>query len=578
MANVLDLADLESALGAAPSGSQAEPSEDQRRALKDASRAARKADRPALVAKAIAAVDGGDNLEGARLALRAVKQYPDCLQAYVAAAVALDRLGFLAEALAFYEQALARSPNDPTICALLGAAALRYRQPQLAEQFFRLALQLEPGAVGHLNNLAGVLRDLGRFEDAIELLRQRLTLAPEEAALWNTLGTIVQEQGDAETALTFIAEAARLDPKLASAHHNSALALNDLGRYAEAAAALDRAIALATSDTDRAEMRGARGYAHLGAGNFAKGWADYEARFDPLTREPAYIRAAASRWDVSTSLAGKHLLVIGEQGLGDEVVFMNALADATAAASTLTIACEPRLIPVVARSFPNARAVPHLTQHANGRLYRAVAEEYWKGIDVWAPLGDLPKAFRLSLADFPSARGYLRADPARVAAFKGQLAPGMNIGIAWKSLVMTGKRARSFAPFAAWAPLLKSGANFYPLQYGDIAAEEKYAAESLGAPLRRFAELDIKNDLEGVAAAGCALDLVIGPPNASTNLAAACGAETWFITRYATWPMFGTESMPWYPQSRVFRAGEDGSWRTIFEAMKAALGARALAA
>ena len=572
MAEPLNLAALERALEGVGAGQAGVQSSEQWRALRAAAKEARRGKPPALVSAAVEAVNAQRNVEGARLGLRAVKDHPECAPGYLASAVALERLGFLAEALAFYEQALARSPNDPSICALLGATAGRCRQPKLAEQFYRLAVQLEPNEPAHLNNLAGVLRDLGRFDDAIELLRQRLYLNPELAALWNTLGTVVQEQGDAETAQTFLAEAARLDPKNPGARHNAALALADLGRFEEAEAALDVALTLADSDAARAEMRSARAYARLGAGHLAGGWEDYEARFDPLTREPTFIHAHAPRWDRQSALAGKHLLVMGEQGLGDEVIFMSALPDAVAAAGQVTIACEKRLAPLVARSFPSARVIGYRTQLQNGRLNRFIEPGAWEGVDLWAPLADLAVAYRPTTARFPDARGYLIADPARVGAFRAQLAgaPGLKIGIAWKSLIMTGKRARGFAPFAAWAPLLTApNAVFYSLQYGSTDEEEAYAAEKWGLSLRKIEGLDVKDDLEGVAAAGCALDLVIGPANASTNLAAACGGDVWFMVRRPAWPMLGTAGMPWYPHTRVFCAGEK-SWHALFEEIASA--------
>jgi tetratricopeptide (TPR) repeat protein len=581
MSGAIDLTALEGALdAAAPEAERAGLSEDQRRALGEARRPAGGGRLPALVARAVAAVDAQRNLEGARLALRAVKEHPDCLQGYVAGAVALDRLGFLAEALAFYEQAVARAPRDPTICALLGATALRARQTELAEKFYRLASQLDPSSTSHVNNLAGVLRDLGRFDDAITLLRNRLYLSPEAAVLWNTLGTVVQEQGDPETAATFLAEAMRLDPRLASAPHNLGGALNDLGRFDEACEALDAALALVRSPADRAEMTFARAQSRLGAGRIEEGWADYEARLDARAQDATLIAAPVPRWRVGEPLAGKRLMVIGEQGLGDEVLFASVLPEAIEAAGAVTIACQARLVGLFSRSFPQARVVAHATAVTAGRLTRLVRPEHWAEIDLWTPMADLARAWRRSLGDFPGHRSFLHPDPARIAQMDALVAaaPGVRVGIVWKSMVMTPKRARFFAPFPAWAPVLQvPGASFHCLQYGEIGDERRYAEDKLGVSLRRIEGLDVKDDLEGVAAAAQALDLVIGPMNANANLAAACGREVWLIERYGSWPMLGAPDMPWYPHARVFRVGADGQWRSLFSAMADALRGRVAA-
>jgi hypothetical protein len=131
---------------------------------------------------------------------------------------------------------------------------------------------------------------------------------------------------------------------------------------------------------------------------------------------------------------------------------------------------------------------------------------------------------------------------------------------------MTPKRRRFFAPFANWGPLLKTpGVSFYSLQYGDVADEEAYAAKTFGVTLKSIEGLDVKDDLEGVAAASLALDLVIGPMNASTNIAAACGALVWFVHRFGSWTQYATDGSPFYPHSRQFCAG--GQWRPMFESM-----------
>jgi tetratricopeptide (TPR) repeat protein len=569
------------ALALAPAPIKLELAHEQKRALAAAQEGAgpRKVKGDLLV-EALALIDADKNLEGVRLALEAVKQMPESMPAYLGCAVALDRLGYLAEALEFYEQANQRSPNNPAICSLIGMTAQRCNAPEIAERCYILASQLEPGEAQHTSNLAGVMRDLGKFEGAIDVLRNRLYVEPDNADLWNTLGTVLQEQGDPEQAVTFLTEATRLRPGFARAYHNLGASLTDLARSTDARVALDTALSHATNAADRAEMRHARAWALLGEGRLGEGWDDYEARFDPLTHDPQFFQAPRPRWE-GEPLTGKGLMVLGEQGLGDEVMFTNAMADVIEAlgpTGKLTIACERRLVSLFARSFPTAKVIAHYTGTMGQRKIRmAHPASEWDGIDLWAPLGALVKHFRRTVSAYPQAAGFLRADPARVAGLKEKIAgaPGLKIGILWKSLVMTPKRSRFFAPFAAWAPLLQApGVSLFNLQYGDSAAEVAYARDKLGVELRAIEGLDVKDDLEGVSAAGQALDLVIGPMTATTNLAAACGGNVWFWHRYGSWIMHGTDSSPWYPHTRTFRA-PSGAWRKMFEEMASELAARA---
>ncbi len=542
---------------------------EQKRALAEA-RAAKKGE--TVLDRALAAVDGERNLEGARLALEAIKEFPDAMAGYLAAAVALDRLGFVIEALAFYEQADKRAPNNPSICSLLGSTAERCDAPEIAMRCHQLAARLEPDNAAHIANLGGVLRDMGRYSEAIDVLRNQLYVTPTDADLWNTLGTVLQEQGEMEEAVTFLAEAARVKPNFARASHNLGTTLTDLGRYREASDALDHALDYARSDSDRAEMLHARGVARLALGRMGEGWDDYEARFDPLARDPIMFVGRRPRWE-GDNLNGKHLLLFGEQGLGDEVLFMSAVPDVLRAlgpSGKLTIACEHRLVPLVARSFPDVRVVLHHTGIAGSRKLRLVKDEtIWDGVDCWAAMGAPLRFFRREVSAFPLTAGFLRPDPQRVADMRAKLgcAGGLKIGILWKSLVMTPKRRRYFAPIAAWENVLRlPNVSFFSLQPGDTAEDEAYVREKWGVTFNRFDGLDLKDDLDGIAAASSVLDLVIGPMAASTNIAAACGAPVWIMHRYGHWTMHATKGIPYYPHARVFVPPEQ-RWRAIFDDM-----------
>jgi ADP-heptose:LPS heptosyltransferase len=84
--------------------------------------------------------------------------------------------------------------------------------------------------------------------------------------------------------------------------------------------------------------------------------------------------------------------------------------------------------------------------------------------------------------------------------------------------------------------------------------------------------IDLKHDLDDVAALSSAMDLVLGFSNATLNIAAACGAPAWLITTPGAWPRLGTEDRyPWYPQVRVFAPAAYGAWGPVMGEVAAAL-------
>jgi ADP-heptose:LPS heptosyltransferase len=84
-------------------------------------------------------------------------------------------------------------------------------------------------------------------------------------------------------------------------------------------------------------------------------------------------------------------------------------------------------------------------------------------------------------------------------------------------------------------------------------------------------DIDLRQDLDDLAALSSAMDLVVGFSNATLNIAAACGAPCWLIASRGAWTLLGTERYPWYPQVRAFLQPADGDWAPTMAAVATAL-------
>ena len=519
--------------------------------------------------EAVAKISAGEHDDGERLALQALNIDETCAAAWHITAVCRERAGDFTNSLNCYDKAFALDPDDEEIAYNLGHLAFRMDMKPVAEQLFRRYLARRPGSVEGANNLACALRDQLRFEEAIEVVRDILSADPGSALLWNTLGTILSEQGEIDTALTFYDEALRLEPGFVKARYNRANARLARGDLPDALAGCEAAIRVAESPNEAAVMAFAHATMLIASGDLERGWDAYERRFDPHHPEVIHFLIDRPRWAPEDALDGRRLLVIAEQGVGDEVMFANLIPDVLKALGPqgqLILAVEPRLVGLFQRSFPTARVGAHATGRVQHHSVRAAPfVEDMSQVDLWTPLGSLLRGFRRSVDAFPAGRGgYLTADPGCVAHWRSILAAdgeSQTVGLVWKSLKVQSARHRYYSPFELWRPLLTlPGVRFVNLQYGDCTAEIEMARERFGVDILQPPGLDLKADLDEVAALTCALDLTVGPPNAATNLAGACGAPVWLITTPGAWPVCGADHYPWYPQVRVFRACAFNRW------------------
>jgi cytochrome c-type biogenesis protein CcmH/NrfG len=536
-----------------------------------------------MLQKAMDAIRAEDAKTACEWALKALEQDERSGFGWYLLGIALERAGDFANSVRAYESALQLLPDHAEVANDLGRLAFRLGMTGQAEQLFRHFLARHPDNPEAANNLACAIRDQGRHDEAVALLRPAIMKTPEQPMLWNTMGTIVSDQGDFANAVIFFTEALRLDPDFARARYNLGNAKLLLGDTDGAMDDCEAALRFVLPEDDRQMMRLSRSTILLCQGRLGEGWDEYEARLHPQFGARTEFLIDRPRWEPGLNLAGRRLLVVGEQGLGDEVLFGNVLSDVIAALGPqgqLVLAVEKRLVPLFQRSLPAAQVVAHETYDLGGRMGRTAGAADLGKIDLWTPMGSLLREFRRTVAAYPSADAYLAPDPARVAHWKAELeaAPaGLKVGLLWKSAVGRDSRHRYFSPFSAWAPVLaQKGVTFVNLQYGDCAEELEAARRDFGVEIWQPPGIDLKQDLDDVAALSCALDLVVGFSNATLNIAGACGAPTFLISTPGAWPRVGeTERYPWYPKTRVFLPPQYGAWDAVMADVAGALGALA---
>ncbi len=498
---------------------------------------------------------------------QAASAEPGNFEAHLLLGRAFHGAGRLPDAIGSFQTALALKPTDPEVYLHLGSVCSRLGALDEAAFMLGHALELRPGMIEAHNNLGLVLCRQKKFDEAETLLRKALIRSPDQPQLHATLGSVLSETGRVRNALAHLEEAVRLDPDYGEAHSNLGNVLRDLGRIEDAFAAYDKAIEM-VPDNPHAHVN--RGVALLLTGDYGRGWHEYEWRLK--TPEARAVADLPPPWQ-GEALQGKTILVYTEQGVGDVVMFASILPDLVKTGARVILAANPRLVPLLRRSFPEIEvhdlADINPSEAGAGQDHGHGLGPIAEGADHAVSIASLARYFRQAHTDFLAAapNRYLTPDPAAVELWRkryAELGDRLTIGISWRGGVTAWDQRLRSTGLDDWGELFAiGGVNWVNLQYGD--RDEDIAALEAESGFKLHDWPDAIADLDDFAAQVDALDLVISMSNSTVHFAGALAKPVWTLVPFVPawrWGLDG-DSCPWYPSMRLVRQIEDQPWRDV---------------
>jgi Flp pilus assembly protein TadD len=545
------------------------------------------------------ALKAGRPKEGLELAQSLEARYPADPDVLHLCAIAFEESRQNEAALARVREAIARKPERAEYHMTHARILVRSLRHEEALEAASQALRLEPGSALVLAMLAAIYHPW-RDDLAVEAAQKAVSLDPASDLAHGNLASALWGLGRIDEAEKHAQEAVRLNPKQLSYRANLALILKDLGRIDEARELYRRMIeeapdypkmcmdmgtlaiecegdlesgrrwfrkAQETSDNPRAVL--SEGIANLLGGNFAAGWEQYEARKsvpDQYYQQAPF--AGFSVWHGET-LGSERLLLYGEQGLGDEIMFSSMYRQVALRAPNVTLMCDARLGALFARSFPDFEIVAEPREDFAARVGRL------QGIDRAVGAGSLGRLFRKQASDFPAHQGYLALDPARLSAWRARLdatGAGLKVGLSWIGGVQRTGRSRRSVTLDQLRPILSlGGIQWVSLQYTDAAAQIAEFRGKSGVAIHEFA--GVTNDMDELASLIGALDLVISVCNTNVHVAGAIGKDVLVMAPFVPEWRYGIsgERMIWYPSARVLRQARYGDWGSVVDDVGAAL-------
>lgn len=492
-------------------------------------------------------VQAGQPQQGVALIRRALALRSGFAEAHYNLGNALLTLGRPAEALESFRAALALAPGDAQSHLEAGNALKALKRDAEAVAAYETALELDPHLAEAHNNRGIALKDMGRLDEALASYDAAIRLKPDYAEAHSNRGNALKELGQLDAALACHDRAIALRPRYAEAHYNRGNVLGDLKRGDEALASYDAALRIRPA---YAEAQHNKAQLLLALGRFGEGFGLYHWRWQSPSFTGGQVPASPPAWDGG---AAAHLLLWGEQGIGDEI-FHASLLSLLPDGQRVSLAADPRLHAIYRRSFPRLAVIdPAAMDHS--------------GATAQAAMGDLGALLKLDADKIATRRmPFLVADAARRDALRreNEFLQGHPVcGLSWKS---ANKRfgAEKSLRLTDLAPLLTTpGVTFVNLQYGAVDDEIAEVRETLGVSVHQVAGLDVFNDIDGLLALVDACDTVFTTSNVTAHLAGALAKQAVVVVpsgKGCLWYWQGGPNNLWYPSLRRVAQDRAGQW------------------
>ncbi len=458
-----------------------------------------------------------------------------------------------------------------------GQKAMAAGKYDKADQFFNAALNMAPGQVECLFTYGTFLLAKGCYGAALALLLSSLEQGGRPHEIYNNIGNALRGMArDAEAEAAW-KEALRIMKaqgiENADVYNNLATIRINAALPEEAEAYCRQSLALNPAST---QAHWNLALALLEQGRFGEGWDEHLWGYRSGGRMNKQYDCAV--WNGEKV---KRLVLFGEQGQGDEILFASMIPDAIERCDELILDCHPRLEAIFKRSFDKLIAVyPTRKDPATAWIY----DHY--PIDAKMAFGDLGGLLRREITDFPAFdtgyEPYLKTNPAFDHGLKqrtdAEAGGKLKVGIAWQGGTLkthTFHRNVDFSHFKKLIDAFGDQVEFFSVHYKKDS--EKFLKKQ-GVKVHHWQK--VIDNLDALFSLVGAMDVIITADQTIVHQAGAIGAECWVLTPHKCSWRFPPKSgdvdlatrMPWYGENvKLFRQDVNCEWGPVFERVHEAL-------
>jgi len=466
--------------------------------------------------------------------------------------------------LKYILMSLKQNPKDYIAINTLGIVYLELKEYSKAEKIFKEAISLNPNYISSYNNLGRCYSLQNNKTEALKLFLKVIEADPNYLDSINNIANVYALTGEYKKSLDFYFKALKISPNNNEILFNIGCTYYYLNEYKQAEKYYNQSYKINPNNN---LLKKNISILYLTLNKFKKAWTFFDGRLEIdefKSKNNFFHNIKNILWNGEEINKNDKILVVKEQGIGDEILYGSMYKDLLETFPSSCIEVEPRLLSIFQRSLNSNNFFSFGTFSKN--------KEKLKQFDVAIFAGSLGRLFRNNTKDFPKKK-YLFPDKQRLDKISKKIKTFENkikIGISWKSKNESVGEDKSLY-LKTLKPILElKNCIFINLQYGDTKNEIEDFFNETNIKIINIEEVDLFNDFEGIACLLNELDLFISVSNSTVHLAGALDVKTWLIKPknhavFHYWCQPGNTT-PWYRSIKMYSFKD--SWEKTIVSIK----------
>ena len=445
---------------------------------------------------------------------------------------------------------LKKNKSNVDIINIIGFNYFEKQNFKESEKFFKKTLRIEPNNIVALNAIGRLYHEQRDTVNAEKYLLKAYKLKRDSYEIINNLANHYKEILKYKKAIVLYTKALKYDKKNPTILNNLAKTYFDISDLDKAEYYCKKALMLSNDDNIKMILS----LIYLKKQKYSKAWKYFDGRIssENFAKKNILIGKIREKANDKKNLnQDSKILILREQGIGDELLYGTMYKDIFRLWKNVTIECDKRLINLFKNSFKENKE--QFVKLGSISENSSALSKY----DFVFYSGSLGQYVRNNINNFKSGI-YLKADEYLVTKSIDLLKKSKkkyNIGISWKSFNNRYTKEKSLSLNEVINLLKNKDYNFINLQYGDVSKEIYNINKKLNNKISLVKDLDIFNDFDYLSGVLKSIDLFISVSNSTAHLAGALGVKTLLIKPESNaifhyWNQ-KNERTPWYSSVKL---------------------------